>query len=452
MSTKNLAVTNLPISTLNSASRNPRTHSQAQLRQIADSIKTFGFTNPILIDGNQTIVAGHGRIEAAKLLGLECVPTICLDGLTRAQLRAYAIADNKLAENAGWDNEILTLEFQYIAELDIEFDLTLTGFETPEIDIFLAGGETGDEDPADEVPPIIEDQPALSCPGDLWLLGRHRVLCGDATHEGAYKQLMVGEQAQLVFVDPPYNVRIQGNVCGLGSIQHKEFEMASGEMTPDEFTSFLSAAFTLLAGHSCEGAIQFVCMDWRHIGELMAAGQGVYTELKNLCIWNKNNGGMGSLYRSKHELVFVFKHGSAPHINNVELGRHGRNRTNVWDYAGVNTLREGRMEELAMHPTVKPVALVRDAIFDCSNRGDVVLDSFGGSGSTLIAAEQADRRARLMELDPRYVDVIVRRFQKETGQEVIHSQTELTFSQLAEQRHQIPLSKQVVEGEKTNVQ
>ena len=274
----------------------------------------------------------------------------------------------------------------------------------------------------------------MSRVGDLWLLGDHRLLCGDATKLASYGSLLGGERAQLVFVDPPYNVRIDGHVCGSGSIKHREFEMAAGEMSEAQFTGFLTTVLERLAQHSADGSIHYVCMDWRHIFELLAAGRAAYSELKNLCVWNKDNGGMGSLYRSKHELVLVFKHGSGAHINNVELGRHGRNRTNVWDYAGVNSFGAGRLDDLAMHPTVKPVALVADAIMDCSHRGGIVLDCFGGSGTTLIAAEQTGRHGRLIELDPAYVDVAIRRFAKLTGEKVTQAASGLTFAEIRDQR------------------
>jgi DNA modification methylase len=223
--------------------------------------------------------------------------------------------------------------------------------------------------------------------------------------------LMDGEKAEMVFTDPPYNVAIEGNVSGLGTIRHREFAMASGEMTRDQFTAFLSSTFANLVAHSLDGSIHFVCMDWRHMSEMLEAGAANYSELKNLIVWAKDNGGMGAFYRSRHELIFAFKNGAAPHINSFELGQHGRYRTNVWEYRGVNTLRAGRLDELALHPTVKPVAMIADAIKDVSHRGGMVLDLFGGSGSTLIAAHKTGRRARLCELDPVYGDRILRRWE-----------------------------------------
>jgi DNA modification methylase len=420
----------MSVTALKPYARNPRQHSAKQIRQIANSISEFGFTNPLLIDADGGVIAGHGRLKAAKELGLPYVPTIRLEHMTEAQKRAYIIADNRLAENAGWDRELLALEMQYLDSLELDFDLTITGFETVDIDLLIQDDGQSDA-AADE---ILEPLAPVSQVGDLWLLGKHRLLCADALAQASYDTLLGDDQAQMVFIDPPYNVRIDGNVCGLGSIKHREFEMAAGEMSEVEFTSFLTKVFEGLANNSLDGSIHYVCMDWRHLSELIAAGRAVYPEVKNLCVWNKDNGGMGSLYRSKHELIFVFKNGRGAHINNIELGRHGRNRTNVWDYAGVNSFGQDRLDELAMHPTVKPVAMVADALLDCSLRDGIVFDCFGGSGTTLIAAEKTGRRGRLIELDPVYVDVTIRRFEKLTGKEAIHAESGLTFNEIRNRR------------------
>ena len=426
---RTLDVEVLAIGSLKPYDRNPRTHSDKQINQIANSIRQFGFTNPVLVDSDLGVIAGHGRIEAAKLLGIGEVPTIRLDHMTEAQKRAYVIADNRLAENAGWDRELLALELHYLSDLNLDFDATITGFETAEIDVLIQGIDLdGTGDLADEVPEIDDLVPPVSRVGDRWELGSHRLLCANATKAESFDSLLQGEKAQMGFVDPPYNVRIDGHVCGLGAIKHREFQMAAGEMSEPEFIAFLKTTLGHLAAFSDDGSIHFVCMDWRHCYELTSAGRGVYSELKNLCVWNKDNGGMGSLYRSKHELVFVFKNGTGPHINNIELGRHGRYRTNVWDYAGINTMRAGRMDDLAMHPTVKPTALIADAILDCSKRHGIVLDCFGGSGTTLLAAEKTGRRGYLMELDPAYVDVTIKRYQKLTGKAAKHAATGLTFA------------------------
>jgi DNA modification methylase len=390
--------------------RNARTHSKKQIRQIADSIRRFGFTNPVLIDRENTILAGHGRVAAAETLGMAEIPCLRIENLSLEEKRAYVLADNKLALNAGWDEELLAQELKALSELDIDVDVGITGFSIPEIDN-LVDGLTPEEpgDPADDRLP--SDAPARCKPGDIWQLGPHRLICGDARDPSTISALMAGELAQLIFTDPPYNVRIDGNVGGLGSIRHREFAMASGEMTRGEFTGFLKAGFQNLVNHSIDGSIHFICMDWRHMGEMLDAADGVYSDLKNLIVWAKDNGGMGTFYRSRHELVFAFKNGTAPHHNNFELGQHGRYRTNVWEYRGVNTMKSGRIEELAMHPTVKPVQMIADAIKDVSARGAIVLDLFGGSGSTLIAAHKTGRRANVCEYDPTYCDRILQRWE-----------------------------------------
>ena len=395
------------VNALQPRSTNPRTHSRKQIGQIASAIQRFGFTNPVLVDEGNGIIAGHGRVEAAKLVGLEKVPTVQLSAMSEADIRAYVIADNKLAENAGWDRELLGLELKYLSDLDIDLDLTITGFELPEIDLLIGELAEDSDDPAD-APIAVSAGPAVTRLGDVWQIGNHRLICGDSTIAATYQALLGEERAQLVFTDPPYNVPISGHVSGLGALQHREFAMASGEMSSAEFTDFLQTVFGHLAAFSLDGSIHFQCMDWRHVGEMLAAGKAAYTELKNICVWTKNNGGMGSLYRSQHELVFVFKSGTAPHINNVELGKYGRYRTNVWSYAGVNGFGEER-NDLHLHPTVKPVAMVADAIKDCSHRKGIVLDAFVGSGTTLIAAEKAGRRGYGIEIDPAYCDVTIRR-------------------------------------------
>jgi DNA modification methylase len=274
----------------------------------------------------------------------------------------------------------------------------------------------------------------VSCSGDLWNLGRHRLICGDARKRSDHHALLIEDQVDLIFTDPPYNVPIDGHVCGLGRVRHREFAMGVGEMSREAFTSFLTETLGCAAKRCRDGAIAFVCMDWRHMGELLAAGERVFTELKNLCVWNKTNGGMGAFYRSKHELVFAFKVGTAPHVNSFGLGETGRYRTNVWDYAGISSISSSRAEELAMHPTVKPVALVADAIRDCSKRGDIVLDPFGGSGTTLIAAEKCGRAARLIEYDPGYCDTIIARWERLTGKRATLSSTGEAFEDVAERR------------------
>ena len=415
---------------------NPRTHSEAQIKQLMRSIAHFGFTNPVLTDAEGTLIAGHGRVEAAKRLGLKEVPAICLADMSEDDIRAYVIADNRLAETAGWDSDLLALELGALNDLEIDYDLTLTGFELPEIDVILQGiGEDpGDSagDPADQVPEVPEGSP-VTRPGDIWNIGRHRLICGDSTKAETYTALMGETRASMVFTDPPYNVPVSGHICGSGKTQHREFAMAAGEMSETEFTAFLTSVFEHLAAFSTDGSLHFQCMDWRHMSEILAAGNAAYDELKNLCVWTKTNGGMGSLYRSQHELVFLFKSGTGPHINNVELGKHGRYRTNVWSYPGANSFGD-QQSDLALHPTVKPTAMVRDAILDCSSRKDIVLDAFCGSGTTLVAAEETGRQGRGIELDPGYCDVIARRLAEVCGLEARLEATGQTYEAVAEER------------------
>jgi len=438
----------VPIDKLRPYERNARTHSRRQIKKIAASIERFGFVNPVLIDQNDMIIAGHGRVAAAKLLGWLEVPTLRIEHLSETEKRAYILADNRLAEEAGWDREMLAIELQGL--IDIDFTVELAGFDTAEIDRVLddrAEADSPERNIEDEVPPLPASGSAVTRPGDLWELGSHRLLCGDATLADSYGRLLGDDRAAMIFTDPPYNVAITGHVSGLGKVRHREFAMASGEMTSDQFRAFLETIFTEMAAHSEDGAIHFICMDWRHMGEILAAGDVAYSELKNLCVWVKSNGGMGTFYRSRHELVFAFKNGTAPHINNFELGQTGRYRTNVWAYAGVNSFGRDRDNDLAMHPTVKPVSLVADAIKDCSRRRNIVLDPFGGSGTTLIAAEKTGRRARVLELDALYCDTIVRRWQQITGKCARHAVSGLTFETIADQAASDEISAAPVSGD-----
>lgn len=423
-----------PISTLKTNPNNARTHSARQIKQIAASMREFGFINPILIDEDNFIIAGHGRVAAARQLGQKRVPVVRVEHLSDAQKRAYLIADNQLALNAGWDQAKLAIELQTIIELD--FEVELTGFETAQVDLIIgeaAGASPAGTDEVDDMPRP-RNGPTVTQSGDLWLLGRHKLICGDARDVKAYRALMQGEQADVVFTDPPYNVPINGHASGLEAVKHSDFAMAAGEMSQEAFEGFLIATLKPVASVMRNGAIAFVCMDWRHIGELSVAGHVVFGPPKNVCVWAKTNAGMGSFYRSQHELVFVFKHGDAAHTNTFGLGEHGRYRSNLWTYTGANGFKGDRGDELAMHPTVKPLALVADAIQDVSRRGEIVLDPFGGSGTTLVAAHRCGRCARLIELDPSYCDVIVRRWQNLTGKDATLAATGKKFEAVAEHR------------------
>jgi DNA modification methylase len=423
-------IEHIPVDDLKPYAGNARTHSRKQIKQIAASIERFGFTNPVLISDVGEIIAGHGRVSAARLLDIDSVPVLRLSHLSEDERRAYVLADNKLAENAGWDAEILAIELQALVDLDFQVDLT--GFEIAEIDLLLGdAAEEGRDGLTDDIY-LRKEGPAMTQPGDVWELGPHRLFCGDAQSADDLKRLMDGERAQMIFADPPYNVPISGHVSGLGKQRHREFAFASGERAPDIFTSFLEKTLGNMVRVAQDGAIAFVCMDWRHMRELLVAGGRVFTELKNLCVWNKTNAGMGTFYRSKHELVFAFKVGTAPHINSFGLGETGRYRTNVWDYAGANVLGAERDADLAMHPTVKPIALIADAIKDCSRRNDIILDTFAGSGSTLIAADTCGRKARVMEIDPVYCDTIIRRYMAMTGLPVVLQATGQSFEDVAQ--------------------
>lgn len=408
--------------------RNARKHSAAQIHQIAASFVAFGVVNPISVDINNEIVAGHGRYEAAKRLGLRTLPVIVLDHLNPAEIRALRIADNAIGEQSGWDEDLLRIEVLDLMQYDIDPELLMLG--TPKYDALTCVEAESEPkpDPADEV--ICVADRAVSRRGDLWLLGGHRIYCGDAREPADYDRLMGDERAQMTFTDPPYNVRAD-HVGGKGKIKARPFAMASGEMSKIEFTMFLTQSLEGIRRVSQDGALIYICMDGPHLPELFTAGYSVFDELKTVICWAKTNAGMGSLYRSQTEFVVLWKVGKAAHINNIELGKHGRYRTTLWTYAGANTFRKGRMEDLAAHPTVKPCALVMDAIKDCSKPQGVILDSFGGSGTTLIAAHKTKRRGYLMEYDPLYVDVTIRRWEKLFKGEARHAETGLTFAETA---------------------
>jgi hypothetical protein len=416
-----LRIEPLPLASLTPWAKNARTHSKKQIQQIADSITTFGFTNPVLVDGAGTVLAGHGRVEAARLLGMESVPCVRLEHMTAAQKQAYVIADNKLALNAGWDDELLGEELAALMGLeDLDFDLSVTGFTIAEMDGLVEGLSVEEPgNPADDVVP--ETAARRVQLGDVWQLGAHRLVCGDALDPQVVALLMSGpggqdrEQARMVFSDPPCNVPIDGHVVtktkGAGAPKHPEFAMASGEMSRAEFTAFLTLAFQNMAEHAVDGSIHFLCMDWRHMGEMLEAGEAVYSELKNLVVWAKGQGGMGSFYRSRHELIFAFKKGTAPHVNSFELGQHGRYRTNVWEYHVASTARKGQPRRPLAAPDRQARAddrgrhqgRVRPRARSCWTCSGVGLHAHRGA--------QDGRRARLVELDPVYCDRILARWE-----------------------------------------
>lgn len=414
--------------------RNARKHPERQLVALEASIRQFGFNAPVLVAVDGEIIAGHARVEAAKRVGLDEIPTISADHLSPAQVKAYRLADNRLPELATWDMDALIVELEEIISLD-EIQVESMGWSSAEMDSLFSQAEpdaNSAADPADQQPsPPVN---AVATPEDLWLLGRHRLLCGSALEASSWDRLLNGEIATMIFADAPYNVSISGHVSGLGKVKHAEFAQASGEMSRDEFTTFLTQFLAAMLPHVVDGGVVDLCMDWRHLRELLAAIDNNALSLLNLCCWNKTNGGMGSLYRSKHELIAIAKKGRAPHINNVELGKHGRYRTNVWDYAGVNSFGASRMQDLADHPTVKPIALVADAIRDVTHQGDIVLDAFMGSGTTLLAAERTGRVGYGTEIEPRYIDVAITRWQQMTGKAATLDGDGRTWSEVAAER------------------
>jgi DNA modification methylase len=426
-------ITEMQVAKLRPSKRNARTHSKKQIEEIVNSIRRFGWTYPILADEQGNILCGVGRWLAAEKLGLAKAPVIVLSNLGDTEKRALALADNKIAANAGWDRTILAAELGELADLlpQIDLGIEITGFEAAEIDSLMGDLIDPEQDPADAIPEI--EQIPISRTADLWLLGRHRLICGDACSDADVRALMGHERADMVFTDPPFNLCIATTV-GRGKIKHREFASASGEMSPPQFTQFLIDWMMLAARYSNVGALTFAFMDWRHLGEILAAGRQVYGELKQLIVWAKTNAGQGSHYRSQHELIFMFKNGNGQHQNNMQLGRYGRNRSNLWTYAGVNTFRTGRLDDLSVHPTVKPIALVADAMRDCSRRNDIILDPFLGSGTTILAAERVGRRGYGVEKDPLYCDVAIRRWQDFTKQDAILKATGQTFDEVAASR------------------
>jgi DNA modification methylase len=424
----------LPLSELKLDAKNPRKHGTSQIRQIARSIQAFGFIVPVLIDSSRKVLAGHGRVMASRQLNLSEVPTIAVEHLNEAQARAFLIADNRLTENSTWDEGLLAQQLKELSLMDLDFGLEVTGFEIGEIDLRIQSlASDQDNDDPDDVIASSPSGPTVSRHGDLFLLGGHRVCCGSALEAGSYTGLMEDNQATMVITDPPYNVPIKNNVSGLGSVRHPDFAMGCGEMDQAQFIAFLAKACSLMAQHTTDGSLHYIFIDWRHLEELLSAGKLIYSELKNICVWIKNHTGMGAFYRSRHEFVLVFKHGSSTHRNNILLGKYGRDRTNVWEYPTPRTPSdEGNL--LSLHPTVKPVRLIADAILDCTERGAIILDGFLGSGTAVIAAERVGRRCFGLELEPKYVDIIVKRWQAYSGGQARHAQTGKTFAELQEQR------------------
>ncbi|HXH53158.1 MAG TPA: DNA methyltransferase [Sphingomicrobium sp.] len=414
-------------SALTPPDRQLKDHPDKHVAQIATSIGRFGFIAPIVVDADLKIVTGVGRFLAAKLLGLDKVPVVQVDHLGQAELRTLAIADNKLCELAPFNGEVLGLEFRDLSAMDLGYDLEITGFDGGTIDVLATPPLVTDDPPP---PPLDPIDASVACEGDIFLLGDHRLICGNSLEEHTYRLVMGPDQARMVVSDSPYNVKIENNVSGLGEVRHRDFVMASGEMSREQFTGFLTTVFRHLASFSVDGSIHYQFMDHRHLREMLDAGEAAYTELKNLCVWDKQVGAMGTCYRNQFELCFVWKSGQAPYINNFRLGETGRYRTNLWSYPGMAALGPGKREELAMHPTCKNLQMICDMLLDVSRRGEVVLDPFSGAGTTIIAGEKTGRRARAIELDPAYVAVAIRRWEKLTGSTAVHAELGCTFDEL----------------------
>ena len=407
---KQTAAAPLATSSLIPNPRNARTHSDKQISQIAASVDRFTFLVPIVIDDANVILAGHGRWLAAKKLKLLEIPTIRARLLTEADRRAFVLAENRISDLSGWDDNILAEELNILWEDG--YELEITGFSTADLDFSIPEEKAAQ---AEEMVELPDAGPTVSRSGDLWQVGQHRLYVGDAREVASWETLLGDERANIVFADLPYNVPIDGFVSGNGKTRHREFVMGAGEMSAPEFTTFQRAIFRNCVRFSSDGSIHYHCMDWRHMRETLDAADGIYSQFKQLVVWVKDNGGQGAFYRSRHELVFVFKAGKAKHTNNFKLGQSGRYRTNVVEYAGANTFRKGREADLAAHSTVKPTALVADFILDCSNRGDLVADPCIGSGTTLIAAHRTGRRGAGIEIDPGYADTALKRLAAASG-------------------------------------
>lgn len=429
-------IEHVPVDKIKNPKRVLKNHSARQIDALSRSIQAFGFIGALVIDRNNIVRAGAALLAAAKKIGLSEVPVIRVEHLSEDELRAFQIAHNKLAERSKWNYQELSLELAELSKLSLAEDeapiVHLTGFEPAEVDEIVTDLDADSFDSADD---ITFDPPGnpISRVGDIWLLGSHKLCCADNRDTSALNELMKNQKADLAILDPPYNCRV-ADVVGRGHTKHQEFAMASGEMTDEEFATFLKQTLGVAASVSRDGAAHYVFMDWRNIEKLNAVGRLIYGALLNVIVWVKTNAGQGSFYRSQYELISVFRVGKSQHLNNIQLGKYGRSRSNVWKFAGANSFRAGRMSDLRAHPTVKPIALVCDIIRDCTRRGDTVLDTFCGSGTTILACERLGRHAIGIEIEPRYVDVAIRRWQEYSAKDAIHAETGDTFDQMMQRR------------------
>lgn len=426
----------LRVDEIDEAPRRIRKPVQTQIVAVRRSIERYGNRIPILVQaksagGRHEVIDGHTRLAAARLIGAREVPCLVVGDLPEAEIRRLALSLNRLQERGAWDRTELRLEIGDLIALDDDYELP--GFDVAEIEALLLDDEGADSDPADDLSGLGGDEGVVTRESDLWHLGTHRILCGSARDAGSYDRALTGATVDAIWTDPPYNVKINGHVRLQGQ-GFAEFREASGEMTRDEFIAFLSETLGRAAAHLKPGGVLFVCMDWRHLSELDAALAALGLTLLNICVWVKPHPGQGSLYRSQHEFVVVARKPGARHRNNVQLGVHGRSRSNVWTYAGATGGRADGDDDFAAHPTVKPIRLIRDALLDVTIPGELVLDPFAGAGSTILAAERARRCCVATEIEPAYVDVAVRRWQAMTGEEAIHARTGQSFAAVAASR------------------
>lgn len=419
-----------PILDIKSAVRRVRRKDATQTARVLSSIRKFGIVAPILVDQNFRIVHGHAVYEAAREAGLLKMPVICIDHLESSELRLLSIALNRLAETGKWDDDILRLEVEEL--LDCGEDVFVTGFETAEIDNLLLVDDDAAAEDESGVDGLLPVDP-VSRHGDIWVLGRHRLLQGDARDSANYARLMApGEFARIVLTDTPYNVPNAGHVTT--QAHHREFAMAGGEMSREEFAGFIRDWMEASSAHVVDGGLLATFIDWRSIDLVLGCGHELGLQLLNVVVWAKSNGGQGSFWRSQHEFLPVFKKGAAAHVNNVELGRFGRWRSNLWTYAGASSLGSDARDGLSVHPTVKPRLLLEDALLDVSQRDEIVLEPFAGSGSTLLAAESVGRICRAIEIDGAYCDLVIKRWQVMTGSDAILENSGKTHTQVAQRR------------------
>jgi len=425
-----MSVQRVPTDALRPAPTPVRRHPRKQLAKVRKSLEVFGQVTPILVSPDWEIIDHELVWQALKEIGATQVDVIVVADKSPSELKALRLVLNRTALDARWDEQNLRSILEQLVEVD--FDLDLTGFDTPEIDHYLNldAPQANVEENGSDIPLV--EATAISTSGMIWALGDHRVGCGSATNLAFVSRLLNGKTANVCFVDPPYNIPVDGFITGKGRHRHREFVQGAGELSTDEYFTLLRDSLLVLKECCVPTALVYACIDWRHVMEMTVAGRACDMPLYTICVWTKTNGGMGGIYRNAHELVCVFRAGTETPLDNVELGRHGRNRTNVWSYPGMSSFGKERDQLLGSHPTVKPVAMIADVFRDVTRRGDIVLDTFLGSGSTLMAAQETGRICCGVELDPLYVDVTIRRWQNATGRDAVLVDTGEAFNDVAQ--------------------